>query len=429
LKSKTVYPSQEVRRVEKRTFSLHLVSQFLNGISFGILLLQDIILKKSLAGTDFEVTILIFLVSSAFLFSIYGAEIINRSNNPGRTIIIMGVISKGFLLAIPLFENAGFFIFCIAAMSYVDSMIKPAWNIVYKHNYTEQNRSKLYSYASSLHVGALLLFSTFIGFILDVDYRVYKILYPAAGIVDIIAFMNLAKLINMAGSTHNEGIIKFPGKLSGRLFKDVLVLPVRNMLKIFRENKAFLRFEIYFFFYGVALMMAGPAVPVFLVDYLHLDYSPVSIAKGLLFHTAMILFTPLMGKMHGTGSPMKFCGWLFLLLASYPLLLMATPHINIPHEAMLYITYFIFGVAMSGITIAWSLSSIFYAPPAMVSNYQAVHITLTGVRGIFSPFLGYALLKWFSVEAAFLVSGFFFVVSGVLMLRGGRNEENAIKTS
>lgn len=423
MKSKVSYPSQEVRRIEKKTFSLHLISQFLNGISFGILLLQDIILKKSLEGTDFEVTILMFLLSSAFLFSIYGAEIINRSNNPARTIIIMGVLSKSFLLAIPLFENAGFFIFCLAAMSYIDSMIKPVWNTVYKHNYTEHSRSKLYSYASSFHIAALLLFSTIIGFMLDVNYEVYKILYPIAGIVDIIAFINLAKLVNMTKSEHSAGILKFSGGFSLTLLKDILILPVRNMLKIFKENKDFLRFEVYFFFYGIALMMTGPAVPVFLVDYLHLEYSPISIAKGLLFHTAMIIFTPVMGSVHGSGSPMKFCGWLFLLLASYPLLLMVTPHLGISFDVMLYITYFIYGIAMSGITIAWNLSSIYYAPPAQVSNYQAVHITLTGVRGIFSPFLGYILLKVFSIEAAFLVSAFFFLVSGALMLKGGRKAQ------
>lgn len=48
---------------------------------------------------------------------------------------------------------------------------------------------------------------------------------------------------------------------------------------------------------------------------------------------------------------------------------------------------------MSETTIAWTLSSIFYAPKNEVSNYQAVHITLTGVRGVFSPALGYAVMK------------------------------------
>ncbi|MBK8551944.1 MAG: hypothetical protein IPL53_13100 [Ignavibacteria bacterium] len=59
-------------------------------------MLQDVILKKSLLASDFQVTLLIFLTSSAFLFSIYGTEIINRSNDQSRTIIAMAIFSRIF---------------------------------------------------------------------------------------------------------------------------------------------------------------------------------------------------------------------------------------------------------------------------------------------------------------------------------------------
>ena len=85
-------------QLENKTFRLHIISQLFTGIAFGILMLQEVILKKSLNATDFEVTILIFLTSSAFLFSIYGSEIINRSNNQARTIIIMAVITCIFCI-------------------------------------------------------------------------------------------------------------------------------------------------------------------------------------------------------------------------------------------------------------------------------------------------------------------------------------------
>ena len=92
-------------------------------------------------------------------------------------------------------------------------------------------------------------------------------------------------------------------------------------------------------------------------------------------------------------------------------------------DTLLYITYFYFGIMMSGITLSWNLSSIFYAPHSEVSNYQAVHITLTGVRGLFAPFIGYIILKIFSVEATFIVSSLFFLTGGILMLRESRNSQ------
>jgi Major Facilitator Superfamily len=414
--------SPEFREIEKKTFHLHLISQVFNGLSFGILMLQDVILKKSLLASDFQVTILIFLTSSAFLFSIYGTEIINRSDNQSRTIILMAIFSRFFLLIIPFFETPNFFIFCIAAMSYTDSLIKPSWNIVFKHNYSDQKRSVLYSYASSLYTIVILIITTLLGYLLDLNYELYKVFYPIAGIFDILAYINLAKMIKMGTSIEVQKKNKSARHISGKLLKDILILPVRNLIKIFHDNKPFLRFEMYFFLYGMAFMIASPAVPIFLVQTLELDYAPISIAKGLVYYTATILFTPVMGKIHGIGNPTKFCGYLFLSLVFYPLLMLSIKYFGIENhflspETILYITFFFFGVAMSGVTMSWNISSIYYAPHSQVANYQAVHITLTGVRGLFAPFIGYLLLKLISIEATFIVSSLFFLIAGIMMMK------------
>jgi len=326
--NKSSNQSPAILSLEKRTFTLHLISQFFHGIAFGTLLLQDIILKKSLFASDFEITLLIFLTSSAFLFSIYGVEMINRSNNPAMTIIIMAAASKIFLLFIPLFEDAGFFIFCIAVMSYIDSMIRPTWNAVYKHNYTEEKRSKLYSYASSLFTIVLLVIITLFGQLLDVDYKVYKIFYPLAGITDFVSLYILAKLVSTSNGDYLKKVKNFSAGISFKLIKDVLILPVRNLMRIFKVNKPFFRFERNFFFYGMAIMIASPAIPIYLVRELNFDYSPISIAKGLAFHVAMIIFTPLMGRMHGSGKPAKFCGYVFSSLVLFPVLLVLIKYLD-----------------------------------------------------------------------------------------------------
>lgn len=404
-----------------------MIAQAFSGISFGILMLQEVILKKSLGGSNFEVTILIFLTSSAFLFSIYGPEIINRQRNQAKTIIILSVVSRSFLLIIPFFETPVFFIFCIAASNYTDSLIKPAWNTVFKHNYTNEKRSTLYSYASSLQMIVILIVTTLSGYLFDFNYKIYKILYPAAGIFDILAYINLAKMISWGNPAKEKTGREIKSLFSIRLLKDILVLPVRNLIRIFRENKPFLRFETYFFLYGIAFMTASPAVPIFLVEILKLDYSPISIAKGLLFYSSTILFTPVMGRFHGSGNPTKFCGYLFLSLMTYPLLMICIKIIGIDMkilspELLLYITFFFFGIFMSGITMSWNLSSIYYSPHSEVANYQAVHITLTGVRGLIAPFIGYLILKYISIYATFLVSSGFFLLAGIMMLKESRRK-------
>ncbi|MCI0715820.1 MAG: MFS transporter [Chlorobi bacterium] len=406
--------------LEKKTFILHIISQFFNGISLAVVILQDIILKKSLGGSDFQVMILVFLASSAFLVSIYGSEIVNRSASRFRTIIMIGFSAKSFLIMLPFIDSPVFYIFCIAGGAYMDSMLLSIWNIAFKHNYTEQNRSRLFSYASTVQTILLLVTSTIIGYFLDINNELYKNLFPFAGICGMVMYYNLAKMISLSMDDYKGKNKIKKSTVSLKLIKDIIILPVRSLLRIFADNKPFLRFEIFFFLYGMAFMVLTPVVPVFLVDDLRLSYSPISIAKGFVFHSALIIFIPLMGRFHGRGNPTKFCGFVFLTLALYPLILVSAKHsilldFPINKQYVVFISHFIFGVAMSGVSIAWALSSIYYAPVNEVSNYQAAHITLTGVRGIFSPALGYIVMKIFAIQYTFYLSAFLFILSGIFM--------------
>ena len=421
--------SSGLHSLEKKTFTLHLISQIFNGIAIGVVLLQDVILKKTLGGSDFQVMILSLLVSSSFLFSIYGSELVNRSRSRAKTILLIGITAKSFLIILPLFENPVYYIACIAVGAYLDALLLSIWNIVFKHNYTEKNRSRLYSYATSFQTVFVLIVTTASGFLLDINSSVYKILFPAAGVFGILVYWSLARMINLSMDDYSGKNKKQRSYYSIRLIKDIAVLPLRNTLRIFRENKPFLRFETYFFLYGMAFMVLSPVIPVFLVDDLKLSYSPISFAKGLIFHSALIIFTPLMGRYHGTGNPAKFCGYVFSILALFPLVLVSAKHflslgLFADTDIVVYISFFIFGFAMSGVTIAWALSSIFYAPKNEVSNYQAVHITLTGVRGIFSPALGYAVMKIFDIEYSFYLSALLFLLGGIMMWKDSRKLKN-----
>ena len=421
--------SSGLHSLEKKTFTLHLISQIFNGIAIGVVLLQDVILKKTLGGSDFQVMILSLLVSSSFLFSIYGSELVNRSRSRAKTILLIGITAKSFLIILPLFENPVYYIACIAVGAYLDALLLSIWNIVFKHNYTEKNRSRLYSYATSFQTVFVLIVTTASGFLLDINSSIYKILFPAAGVFGILVYWSLARMINLSMDDYSGKNKKQRSYYSIRLIKDIAVLPLRNTLRIFRENKPFLRFEAYFFLYGMAFMVLSPVIPVFLVDDLKLSYSPISFAKGLIFHSALIIFTPLMGRYHGTGNPAKFCGYVFSILALFPLVLVSAKHflslgLIADTDIVVYISFFIFGFAMSGVTIAWALSSIFYAPKNEVSNYQAVHITLTGVRGIFSPALGYAVMKIFDIEYSFYLSALLFLLGGIMMWKDSRKLKN-----
>ena len=57
--------------------------------------------------------------------------------------------------------------------------------------------------------------------------------------------------------------------------------------------------------------------------------------------------------------------------------------------------------------MAWNMSSIFFAGTQDAAIYQSVHVTLTGVRGLLAPVLGFVLLRMISIEAVFIVAAGF----------------------
>ncbi|MCX7065941.1 MAG: hypothetical protein NT024_15565, partial [Proteobacteria bacterium] len=53
------------------------------------------------------------------------------------------------------------------------------------------------------------------------------------------------------------------------------------------------------------------------------------------------------------------------------------------------------GIVNGGGSLAWQLGHNDFAPREQVAAYMGIHVTLTGVRGAFAPFLGMAMyLGW-----------------------------------
>jgi hypothetical protein len=52
---------------------------------------------------------------------------------------------------------------------------------------------------------------------------------------------------------------------------------------------------------------------------------------------------------------------------------------------------FVLGVARGGGMIAWNLGHNDFASRRLVAVYMGIHVTLTGIRGAFAPFLGILL--------------------------------------
>jgi len=97
----------------------------------------------------------------------------------------------------------------------------------------------------------LLVTSTIAGFLLDANNEIYQLLFPVAGLFGILYYYEMSKImkladtasnLKLADTASNEPTIQKSNirqKIKFNLIRDIAFLPVRNMVKICKENKKF----------------------------------------------------------------------------------------------------------------------------------------------------------------------------------------------
>jgi len=67
---------------------------------------------------------------------------------------------------------------------------------------------------------------------------------------------------------------------------------------------------------------------------------------------------------------------------------------------LLWPASFTFGTAVAGAVLGWNLGHHDYTTPERASRYMAVHVTLTGVRGLIMPILGVNIYQWLKLYSS-----------------------------
>ncbi len=189
-----------------------------------------------------------------------------------------------------------------------------------------------------------------------------------------------------------------------------------GFLKVLRTDRLYARYQLHQFISGVANMMIEPPLVYLVSKQLGASYV-VSIGIVMLIPftlnlTTMPFWARYLDKVHVTEfRARQNAGWVVGILVmfwgawTFSLWWLALGRV-------------ITGVVNGGGSLAWQLGHNDFAPRDQISTYMGIHVTLTGVRGAFAPFLGMALyLGWDAkgyVPGSTGLSAWLFVVSAVL---------------
>src|SRR6056297_134528 len=395
-----------LNKKEKSTFKLLILSSFFLGFFISFTNTQDIIAKKALGALDWQLTILAMIWPVSNFTSIWWGKILENSKNKSLYFLIVGFFGRLILVSGLWIINMNQYLILIGVVLSFNALFIPAQNSIYQTNIRKQNRGTLYGIAMSVATLIGMILSYFYGKILDYNDNFFKYILLFVGITGFISSFLLY-------------LIKTPENSSAKKNKltiyTIFLEPIKRTFEIFKKNKEFLHFERSFIIYGMGFIMMIPAIPIFFVEELHLTYTKSFIAKAIIAQLGLLFLSPFMGKLLDNKHPNYFNRKIFSFLSLYPafLLLSSIFNNNLLKIGFVYFAYLLFGIAMAGVNVSWNMGSIFFAGNEDSSMYQSIHVTLTGVRGIFAPLLSLLIKRIFNVYAVFIAAIIFFLLAAL----------------
>lgn len=414
--------------VEKNTFFLHFMYSLIEGVVLGVVVLNEFVFVKSLKGSGYNLSLLFQFSVLALIFSIFLNEFLKRYRNKRKLLRMVALVTRLPLLIMAFFPSdieiinahIGYhYLFLAIFLVYylAQPIVLPLINLMLKANYRRENFGKLYSYATMSNKIIMLVTTFFFGLILDLDYAAFRYVYPVIGILGIMSIFLLSNLRIMPDTDISKG------KNMYHTFRHSL----QNAWLILKNNKAYRHFEIGFMFYGIAFMSSAVIITIYFDRALHLNYTSAAFYKNF-YNIIAILLLPFFGRLIGKMDPRKFSIMTYTFMAAMIFFVAITEYFPLMREFagikfFLYLVtgYTFYGFFSATMPLLWDIGASYFCSPEEASDYQAIHLTLTGVRGLFAPLVGITLYQATNFLSTYILSFISLVVAIIIMYYSLKN--------
>lgn len=387
---------------EKSAFKLHLSSQVLGAIAAGVLMNHDYIATNGLGASVVQITLLAMIWPVSNLFSVLVSHFVDSTNRHSTAIFIGAALRLPVAL---MFFSSNVNVMLILLFLYFgsNSLVIPGQNAAMRSRYRKGHRGQLFGWSmSALNLFALPA-SMLVGALLDADFTFYRWLFVIEGVMG----CGQAVVMGFMARGMTDPVATAKSNLSD-FFKSIG--------KVVKTDREFMLFEAFFMTYGFGFMCIQPAIPFYSQEVLGLSYEQYAMAKGVLGQMGLLVLGPFLGAKMDKLHPFRFTGVVCLILAGYPLFMVASslaPQMGIP---LFYTAWVAYAIGIAGVIISWNMSSMFFAPEGRTATYQGLHVTATALRGLVAPVLGSVVMSYMGYTANFLLSFMFFTAAGILFL-------------
>jgi len=293
-------------------------------------------------------------------------------------------------------------ILCRVLITGIITVRSVAWSL----NYDRVLRARATGRLQAITSLTVVLTTSLAGLILDAHPENFRWIYAAGALFGGIGVWLFRGVLVRGEKRHR--VMERRGAQEGRR-RD-------GFFEVLRKDTLYARYQLHQFISGTANMMLEPPLVYLVTKQLGASYV-VSIGIVMLIPFTLNLATmPLwaryLDKVHVTVfRARQNAGWVIGVLImfwgawTFSLWWLALGRI-------------ITGIVNGGGNLAWQLGHNDFAPRDQISTYMGIHVTLTGVRGAFAPFLGMALyLGWDAhgyVPGSTGLSAWLFLLSALL---------------
>lgn len=361
---------------------LLLLATAFDGITQGILLLQETIAKKALAATDLQVALIGVIAGTTLVFSFFFSYFYSGRNK--RWLILCGYLAGRliFLFSFMICRSAIFLIFLFFYHSLFAIQV-PVINGFFERHFGAR-RGMVFGLVRSVLMLFMMGTSLAVGHLLDHDPSIFRSVLAIVSVTALFSYAIFFWIESRASYTAQSGV----GQAHFR----------HSWAAIFRR-KDFLTFEGLMMTYGLAYMICVPTVPLFLLKELKLSYFEMAQAQGIYAQVCMMLTIPFAGRIFDRIGLWKVAFLSFGVLVFYPGFFFLS-HLALS-KPLAYTGLIFYSLGLSGVNILWNLGCFVFAGKEDSLVFQGFHLTLTGIRGFFGPLLGYFLLTRFGVQSVF----------------------------
>jgi MFS family permease len=254
-----------------------------------------------------------------------------------------------------------------------------AWSLNYGRNLRARATGRLQLLASFVTV----LTTSVAGLLMDAHPENFRWLYAGGALIGAVGVWSFARVVVVGEK--RQRVLERRGDADG---------DGRNsFLAILRGDRHYARYQLHQFTSGVAAMMLEPSLVYLVSKEIGASYIAsigiTMIIPFLLNLTTLPLWARYLDRVHvaefrARQNALWVIGILVMFVGAWQLSL-----------AWLAAGRVITGIVNGGGSLAWQLGHNDFAPKDQLSAYMGIHVTLTGVRGAFAPFLGMALyLGW-----------------------------------